>query len=167
VSDITAPGSIPAGATPDGDGIVVADGLVPVDAFIDFLCPYCRQFELSAGPGLQTMAAAGRIRLVYHPMSFLDDASTTRYSSRAGAASGCASDGGKFELAELGRAVGLPAQAITSCLLTGKYLDWPPYVTAVATARGVESTPTILVGGAQVPADGQAIAAAVAAARAP
>ncbi len=189
MSDITAPGSIPAGATPDGDGIVVADGLVPVDAFIDFLCPYCRQFELSAGPGLQTMAAAGRIRLVYHPMSFLDDASTTRYSSRAGAASGCASDGGKFaeyasalfvnqppeggpglsdeELAELGRAVGLPAQAITSCLLTGKYLDWPPYVTAVATARGVESTPTILVGGAQVPADGQAIAAAVAAARAP
>jgi hypothetical protein len=32
-----APGHIPAGATPEGDGIVVGHGPVRVDAFIDFL----------------------------------------------------------------------------------------------------------------------------------
>ena len=44
-----APGHVPAGATPEGDGIVVGHGPVRVDAFIDFLCPFCRQFELSSG----------------------------------------------------------------------------------------------------------------------
>ena len=45
----------------------------------------------------------------------------------------------------------------------GRYLDWPPYVTAMATARGVLSTPTVLVNGMPVPADARMISAAVAA----
>ncbi len=64
-----------------------------VDAFIDFLCPYCRRPEQSSGPGLATMLAEHRI--TRPPMNFLDQASTTRYSTRAAAASGCA-DSGRF-----------------------------------------------------------------------
>ena len=41
------------------------------------------------------------------------------------------------------------------------YLDWPPYVTARATALGVEGTPTVLVAGTAVRPDARAIAAAV------
>ena len=91
-----APGRIPAGATPEGDGIVVGHGPVRVDAFIDFLCPFCRQFELSSGPALAGLVTDGLISLAYHPMNFLDQASTTNYSTRAAAASGCAADGGRF-----------------------------------------------------------------------
>jgi len=46
------PSRFPAGATQEGDAVVIGDGPVRVDAFIDFLCPYCRRFELSSGPAL-------------------------------------------------------------------------------------------------------------------
>src|ERR1700720_1623875 len=90
------PSHLPANATPGGDGVVTGAGPVTVDTYIDFLCPFCRQFELSSGEALATMVADGLISLAYHPMNFLDAASTTRYSSRAAASSGCASDGGRL-----------------------------------------------------------------------
>ena len=70
-----APGHIPAGATPEGDGIVVGHGPVRVDAFIDFLCPYCREFELASAPTLAGLVAGGRIThpavaLVKEPLGF-------------------------------------------------------------------------------------------------
>jgi len=180
------PGHVPAGATPEGDGVVVGHGPVRVDAFIDFLCPFCRRFELSAGPVLARLVAGGLVSLAYHPMNFLDAASTTNYSTRAAAASGCAADGGRFvpyahalfarqppeggpglsdtELAGLGRAVGLGGAAFPACLAGARYRDWPAYVTARATALGVDATPAVLVNGAAVRPDAQAITAAVAAA---
>jgi len=182
------PRSVPAGATAAGDGIVLGGGPVTVDAYIDFLCPYCRRFETAAGPALGDMVSEGLISLVYHPMSFLDEASTTRYSSRAAAASGCASDGGKFagyvsalfgaqppeggpgltdaELIELGVSAGLARPEFGPCVLAGRYLDWPPFVTEQAAARGVSATPTVLVAGSPPAPDARAISAAVAAARA-
>ena len=157
MSHPTVPSRVPAGATPEGDGVVIGDGPVRVDAFIDFLCPFCRQFEL---------------------------ASTTNYSTRAAAASGCAADQGRFaeyahalfvaqppeggpglsdaELAEVGRAAGLTDPAFAACLAEGPYLDWPPYVTERATAAGVTGTPTVLVAGAVVQPEPEAITAAVA-----
>jgi protein-disulfide isomerase len=180
----TRPGRVPAGATADGDGIAVGDGPVRVDAFIDFLCPYCRQFELSSARALARLVADRRITLAYHPMNFLDDASSTRYSTRAAAASGCAADRGRFadyahelfvrqppeggpglsdaELARVGRTAGLTDAGFAACLSDGPYLDWPPYVTARATAAGVDATPTVLVAGAAVRPDPEAITAAVA-----
>jgi len=90
------PSRVPAGATPEGDGVVVGDGPVLVDAFIDFQCPYCRRFELASGPALASMVTDHRISIAYHPMNFLDQASTTRYSTRAAAAAGCAADQDRF-----------------------------------------------------------------------
>ena len=183
MSDLTNPGRIPVGATPEGDGIITGDGPVRVDAFIDFLCPFCRQFELSSAPTLADLIREKLISLVYHPMNFLDQASTTNYSTRAAAASGCAADQGRFlgyaqalfqrqpaeggpgltdaELAGIGRDIGLPDAAFASCVTEGLYLDWPAYVTARATALGVEGTPTVVVAGAAVQPDARAITAAV------
>lgn len=183
MTDLTTPNRIPAGATPEGDGIITGDGPVRVDAFIDFLCPFCRQFELSAGPAMADLIRAKLISLAYHPMNFLDQASTTNYSTRAAAASGCAADEGRFldyaqalflsqppeggpgltdaELAGIGRDLGLPDATFASCVTEAPYRDWPPYVTARATALGVEATPTVLVAGTAVQPDARAIAAAV------
>ena len=74
----TIPDRVPAGATPEGDGVVVGPGPVRIDAFIDFLCPFCKRFELSSGPTLAGLVADGLASLVYHPMNFLDAASTTQ-----------------------------------------------------------------------------------------
>ena len=177
------PGRVPAGATPEGDGIVVGDGPVRVDAFIDFLCPYCRQFELSSERALAGLVSGRLASVAYHPMNFLDQASTTNYSTRAAAASGCAADQGRFldfahvlfthqppeggpglsdaELAGLGRAAGLADAPFTDCQSEAPYLDWPAYVTERATAAGVTATPTVLVAGAMVQADGPTIVRAV------
>jgi protein-disulfide isomerase len=184
VTDPAVPSRLPAGATAEGDGVMIGHGPVRVDAFIDFLCPFCRRFELSSGPALAELVAAGQVSLVYHPMNFLDEASTTNYSTRAAAASGCAADRGRFveyahelfvsqppeggpglsdaELAGLGQAAGLADAAFAACVAEGHYLDWPSQVTARATAQGVEATPTVLVAGAAVGPEDRSIAAAVA-----
>jgi protein-disulfide isomerase len=182
----TAPSRVPAGATPEGDGILIGDGPVRVDAYIDFLCPFCRQFELAAESTLAELVAEHAISLAYHPMNFLDEASTTSYSTRAAAAAGCAADQGKFlpyahelfvrqppeggpglsdaELAGIGAAAGLAHAGFADCLAQAPYHDWPSYVTERAVDAGVGGTPTVLVAGTSVDPEPQAIAAAVAAA---
>jgi protein-disulfide isomerase len=177
------PGRLPGGTTPEGDAVLVGEGPVRVDAFIDFLCPFCRRFELSAGPALADLVASGRASVAYHPMNFLDGASTTNYSTRAAAASGCAADRGQFtgyghalfvhqppeggaglsdaELASLGRDAGLTGAGFAACLAEAPYLDWPPYATARAVSAGVSATPTVLVAGAGVRPDPGPITAAV------
>ena len=182
MTEPAAPSVIPAGATGEGDGIKVGAGPVRVDLFIDFMCPFCRRFELSAGPTLERLLHNDQASVVYHPMNFLDAASTTSYSTRAAAASGCAADGQRFtqyahalfvnqppegsaglsnaELARIGHDVGL-SDGFSACLDSGMYLDWPPYVTARATAMGVSATPTVFVNGTAVTPGAEAITAAV------
>jgi protein-disulfide isomerase len=184
VTDPAVPSHLPVGATAEGDGVVIGHGPVRVDAFIDFLCPFCRRFEMSSGPTLAGLVADGQVSLVYHPMNFLDDASTTRYSSRAAAASGCAADQARFaeyahalfanqppeggpglsddELAGLGRDAGLADDQFRACLSDAPYLDWAPYVTSRAVSLGVQATPTVLVAGSFVKAEARPIAHAVA-----
>jgi protein-disulfide isomerase len=180
---VPAPPKVPAGSTPEGDGVVLGDGPVVVDAYIDFQCPYCRAFETSSGDAVRAMVADGLITLVVHPMDFLDQASTNHYSSRAASASGCASDGGRFmdyaqalfanqppeggpgltdeQLVALGIEVGLAEPSFPNCVPAHAYVPWADYVTQRALARGVSATPTTLVQGVPVPANSGAIAAAV------
>lgn len=179
---IERPARAPAGANEVGDGIVVGDGPVTVEVYIDFLCPFCRAFEEQSGPALDAMAAERTITLVHHPLGFLDRLSTTRYSSRASAASGCASDHARFdayakalfanqppeggpgladeELIALGRSIGLD-DAFARCVTDHMYLPWTEYVTARALGRGVSGTPSVFVEGVPVPANARTILAAV------
>ncbi|MCW3000353.1 MAG: Protein-disulfide isomerase-like protein [Solirubrobacterales bacterium] len=185
---IERPTRIPVGVTRSGDGIFSGTGPITVEAYIDFLCPFCRQFEQRTGPALDRLVADGLITLVNHPVGFLDRVSTTAYSSRASAASGCASDGGRFdqyakalfanqppeggpglsdaELIGLGQAVGLDA-SFGRCVAAHVYLPWTAYVTARAIERGVSGTPSVFVQGVPVPAEGRPILAAVQAAATP
>ena len=56
--------------------------------------------------------------------------------------------------------MGLTDRAFEACVLGRRYLEWPPYVTDVAMARGVTATPKVLVDGVPVAADARSIAAA-------
>jgi protein-disulfide isomerase len=176
------PTVIPADAPENGDGIVLGSGPALVDAYIDFLCPFCRMFEERSGPEIDALVDRGVITLLYHPLGFLDRLSTTRYSTRAAAASGCASDGGRFrdylyalyenqppegsdglsdeELVSIGLQCGLD-QDFGSCVMAGRYIPWAEYMTALAISRGVSATPSTYVDGMGVPASAGAITATV------
>jgi protein-disulfide isomerase len=179
----TPPERVPADATAEGDGIVVAEGPVRVDLFVDFLCPFCRQFEERAGDALRTLAAAGSVDLVYHPVAFLERLSTAHYPSRASAASGAAADAGRFsdykdalfanqpeeggpglsddELVALGAGIGLDEASFGSLVRDQAFLPWTAYVSAQAVEDGVSGTPSVFVDGEQVDPDPAQIEAAV------
>jgi protein-disulfide isomerase len=180
--DLQRPERIPANVNAAADGVVVGDGPVVIDAYEDFQCPFCRMFEEQSGAVLRQLAADHVASVVYHPLAFLDAASTTQYSSRASSASGCAADAGRFAdfhdvlylnqppegseglsddlLVELGVSLGIDDPDFPRCVSAHAYFPWTAYVTARAIARGVQGTPTVLVNGRSVPANAAMILAA-------
>jgi protein-disulfide isomerase len=183
----------PAHVTNDGGanaGILVADqgGPIPVEVYLDFLCPACKQFETNTTSTLNQLVASKKIKLVWHPLSFLNSRSSPPgYSARAASAAGCAADVGMDKMKALGEAlfaaqpaegsaglsddqlidiagtVGIITPAFAACVRDVRYRDWVNNVDAKATERGVNQTPTVYVNGKLVPQPGPAtITAAVA-----
>lgn len=70
---------------PGGSG-AIPDGAVKVELYTDFMCPACGRLERGLGPRLQEAVDAGQIRLVLHPVAFLDQVSPDHYSTRTAAA---------------------------------------------------------------------------------
>lgn len=167
----------PAHATASHDGLVVGSGPKTVEVYQDFMCPVCNQFEQQAGTALNQMVADKKIKLVYHPLAFLDRNSTTEYSTRSANAFACAAndDYGKLQayfqtlyanqppegsagltddkLIQLGHSAGISGTAFDKCVRDGTYKSWVQNVTDKAVNRGVTGTPTVYVDGKQVQAD--------------
>lgn len=87
----TAPPAEESGAVQfDEYAIVVGDGPIDVQVWVDPMCPICGQFEEAAGAELASFVDEGEITYSIHPMNFLDRASQgTAYSTRAGSALTC------------------------------------------------------------------------------
>jgi protein-disulfide isomerase len=165
------------------DGLPLGSGPVTVDVYLDFMCPICKQFEDNAGATLNRLVADNKIKLVYHPVAFLDRASTTQYSTRSAASAACAADAGKLapyvaelykrqrpegsaglsndELVTAAASAGITDPGFATCVNDGRYRDWVSHVTDTAIERGVTGTPTVLVNGKPVQPDPQAVQAAV------
>jgi protein-disulfide isomerase len=174
---------VPRGATADKTGIAVGTGPVDIDAYIDFQCPFCKQFELASADAIDLLLDRQMIRFIRHPMNFLDTASTTHYSTRAAAAAAAASDARRFheyahalfeyqppeggpgltddQLIALGQTIGITDPSFASEIQEGRYLPWPSFVTERALARGIGGTPSVFVQGIPIPARPDLIVAAV------
>ena len=60
---------------------------VRLDVYFDFICPYCALFENSQAATLDDLRSQGIVDVYYHPLAYLDDASSgTKYSTRAASA---------------------------------------------------------------------------------
>ncbi|MEW2381339.1 thioredoxin domain-containing protein [Micromonospora sp. NPDC047707] len=162
----------PPGANDAGTGIVYGSGPVTIDVYEDYLCPACKQFEEVSGETIDQLADQGKVRVVFHPVAYLNRYSTTEYSTRASAASGCAAAGGKFreftealferqpseggaglsddQLVDIGVEVGLDRDTFGSCVRDDTYHAWTEHVTEEASEAGITGTPTILVNGQPV-----------------
>lgn len=167
--DKTANLTTPSVAVDEGTAFAVGTGPVKIDIYEDFICPACGQFEAGAASTIDQLVAANKVTVQYHPIAILDRASTTEYSTRSAAAAAAAAQGGKFaeyhkvlfanqpqegsaglddaKLIELGKSVGLTDPAFAEAVNAGTYKAWATKVTDTAAARGINGTPTVMVGG--------------------
>lgn len=87
VSAEPAPAPAASNVNPDTGAVTFGDGPNTVDTYIDFMCPYCGQFEEAEGETIQDLVASGDITLNVHPVAILDRLSQgTEYSSRSAGA---------------------------------------------------------------------------------
>ncbi|MFJ3959286.1 DsbA family protein [Arthrobacter sp. NPDC090010] len=166
----TAAPSQGAAATPPG---VDAEAGKPVKvvAYVDFICPVCKNFEDTYGSLLDQDVKDGKITVEYRPIGLLDSRSTTNYSSRAAAAAACVLDVSpdKYpayfkalfaqqpaegsagltndQLIKIAQDVG--AKDISQCVNDRTFRPFVKNTTMEATATGVVGTPTIFVDGKQ------------------
>jgi len=148
---------------------------VKVAVYEDFLCPFCGQFEAASRDALEKQVQAGKVQIQYHVVNFLDDRSTTHYSTRAANALAVVLDTSGPEVAkkfhdllfehqpEEGSAGLSDAQLVAYAVqagatkgavqpgITGRtYEQWVDNVNDQASKDGVNQTPTVRVDGKTV-----------------
>lgn len=177
----------------DADNVVIE--------FSDFQCPYCTMASgvpawtadyanqyadlIGSAKEMKELAAAGEIRFIYVPMSFLDDRSTEKESDWAVEAGYCAGDQGKFwemhdaiwaastgpsehdgkysveNLKKIAAKVsGLNTGDFNECLESHKYASAVQAAAAQA-STAASGTPTFYVNGKKVSASKTALRAAI------
>lgn len=164
-------GTVDRYAVPRGD----ASAPVRLTLYEDFQCPACRATEAYLRTTIAQLVDEGRIRVLYRPIAFLDNASTTDYSSRALGAAACVledagtgaylrmhdllyanqpPEGGAglddSRLADIAGRAGADRAAVAACMDEGRFEGWVAAATDQASKNGVNATPTILVDGEQL-----------------
>lgn len=78
---------------PTDEAATRAGGVATIDLYVDYLCPYCGQFETANAPTLRSWLEQGAITLEIHPVAILDSSSAgSEYSSRAANVAACVAD---------------------------------------------------------------------------
>jgi protein-disulfide isomerase len=167
----------PAGVT-DTYGVVIGDASAAhtVTVYEDFQCPICHEFEQKTRDRLRRAVDAGKIRLDYRMVAFLDEASTTDYSTRALNAAAVVLDTAGpdvfLEFHDLlfdhqppeGSAGLSDSQLVTYAVRAGAdaavvrpgiegltFRQWAVNATSQMSKDGVNGTPTVLVDGERQP----------------
>lgn len=170
------------GGTTGNYGIVVGKSGAPVTmiAYEDFQCPICKQFEDTSGSMLAHEIASGNLKIEYRPIAFLDQESSTNYSTRALNAAACVVNDTnsatfkKFhdllyanqppegsaglpdsQLVSYAKQAGATAPGVASCINSLTYKSWTVSATTAASESsamsGGISTPTVLLDGKVLP----------------
>ncbi|MFC8304895.1 DsbA family protein [Specibacter sp. NPDC057265] len=152
-------------ATADGEPIQTV-------VYFDFMCPFCGQFEQQYGAQLKQLASEDKVTVEYRALGFLDRfGGGTNYSSRAGAAAACVADVSPqayqpfldklfveqpaenskgINNATLNKyAVEAGSEDINECIDSKNFRPYVANTTALASAHGVSSTPTVFMDGEQ------------------
>ncbi|WP_243225976.1 thioredoxin domain-containing protein [Microbacterium sp. CIAB417] len=161
----------------DDLALVVGDGPIDVQVWVDPFCPTCHEFEDAAGESIADMVDDGDITYSIHLMNFLDRASQgSEYSTRAGSALTCVAVSQPDRLLDAVRAIftaqpqeqttGLSddeivdvleaagVEDITACVEARPYGEWVQLSndSAIEGISGadlpsIEGTPTLIVDG--------------------
>ena len=149
-----------------------SDNVAHIRVYLDYQCPYCKQFEDTNGKQIGKWVDAGIATVEIHPISILDASSSgTHYSTRAANAAACVAndkpnrfyavnsalfakqpkEGGTGltdeKILSIMKSAGASSDALTSCVKDGRYTSWVKSVTQkVTTAKKLP--------GAKVPLSG-------------
>jgi protein-disulfide isomerase len=168
-------GSAPANVLDNGAVRVgKPDAKVTVRVVMDLQCPACKAFEEANGKVLEDAVRDGDAAVEYSVITFLDRASTTEYSSRAGNAAFCVANSGvdKYQawlsemftqqpeeggdglpdsaLIDIAESVGYTDPAVAQCITDREYDTYLRTKTDEVLNSGVNSTPSVTVNGEQV-----------------
>jgi protein-disulfide isomerase len=67
-----------------------ASGVIDIRMYVDYLCPFCGQFEATNNEQIGELVKSGAATVEIHPLTILDRSSLgTKYSTRAGNAAAC------------------------------------------------------------------------------
>ncbi|WP_280251418.1 DsbA family protein [Nocardia abscessus] len=168
-------GAVPASITDSGAvRIGKPDAKVSVRVVADLQCPACKAFEAANGQVLEDAVNSGTAVVEYNVIAFLDKASTTRYSSRAGSASYCVAeaDPSKYQnwlnamfaqqppeggaglsddqLIQIAKSAGYTDDAVAQCITDHKYDKYIQARTKEVLDSGIQSTPSVFVDGKKV-----------------
>jgi protein-disulfide isomerase len=168
----------PKGATTDGALVTgKADAPVTLDVYLDYMCPYCGQFERANGAEIARLVTDGTVHLKLHPLAFLDRASNgTQYSTRAANAIATTADrspdsllpfnnalyGNQPEegssgltdaqIADVALKAGVP-QSTVDAFDERIFVPWVTASTDAAFKSGITGTPTVKINGTQFTGD--------------
>jgi protein-disulfide isomerase len=144
---------------------------VKVVLYSDFICPVCKNFEAQYNEQLTSLRNEGKISVEYRALGFLDNRSSTNYSSRAANAAACVVNESPEKYAEFvdslfanqpaeggagisdndlkKMATDIGAKPIDTCIDDKTYRPFVKFTTKQAAAIGVTGTPTVFVDGQQ------------------
>ncbi|MEO8283031.1 MAG: thioredoxin domain-containing protein [Pseudarthrobacter sp.] len=144
---------------------------VKVVLYVDFICPVCKNFEAQYNEQLTSLRNEGKITLEYRALGFLDNRSSSNYSSRAANAAACVVNESPEKYAEFvdslfakqpaegsagisdndlkKMATEIGAKPIDTCVDEKTYRPFVKFTTKQAAAVGVTGTPTVFVDGQQ------------------
>ncbi|HEY3546450.1 MAG TPA: thioredoxin domain-containing protein [Propionicimonas sp.] len=172
-SVVAADGLVTPTSASDSGAIVIGkpEAKVTVTVFLDFMCPYCGQFERANGSALAAAVDNGTAKLEVHPMAFLDDLSAgTKYSTRAANAFAAVANhdpatalafsqllfaqqpaensAGLTDatIGDLASKAGAPADVVAS-FSRQAYQPWVAKITKQAFDSGITGTPTVKING--------------------
>jgi protein-disulfide isomerase len=136
----------------DGSPVPSAAGTAEkpsIVVYLDYMCPYCGQFDTTNADQLETWATQGAVDLEIHPLGFLDNASMgSKYSTRSANALACVANTEpdaaldvntalfaqqpaentrgltNDELVTLVEGAGVDDPDVASCIRDGQFDDW-------------------------------------------
>ncbi|RBQ20385.1 protein-disulfide isomerase [Spongiactinospora rosea] len=159
----------------DGTVVMAKPGVEsPVlDIYEDFQCPACQALEETSGATVKNLAAEGKVKVVYHPITIFGMEPTKSNSVRAGAAARCAPAGQwlafhdklfeeqpsetvkGFELPDLvgwGKDAGIEDPAFEKCVTSQEQAKAHQDYSKQVLGSGVikRGTPTVLLAGTEL-----------------
>ncbi|MEV7007623.1 thioredoxin domain-containing protein [Streptosporangium sp. NPDC051022] len=169
----------PITASPDGSFVMSVAGVEkPVlDVYEDFQCPACKAMEETSGATIKNLAAEGKVKVVYHPITIFSpeaNGGITRGNSlRAGAAVRCIPGGAAWsrfhdrlfkeqppetvegfkteDMVSWGEEAGVTAPGFATCV-TGqqKAAEQADYSTKTLQSAQLSGTPTLKINGTEI-----------------